>query len=555
MGIGAAALVVVIWVLSRGSGLVLPEAERKYIAVIEHRNLLLGKKGFKAVAKKIMARDTEGLARLLSGSFVGEVRDFGPDEALMSGTIHWRSVRAGSAARKVNGKQMARFLVKIHRGFHKKTKVKIKGRGLGPVRREELDGAWRGRAKIMFRGRDPVGNPRKVLLELALDYASIPPLDRMARAHGGIAGIQVLHGYETTTAAPLMADVAAARGLEVHKLYDNWKARGGPGREFLSGSVIVEDFDGDGYPDLLVPDRHAVFLYRNTGDGHFEDLTAPGMFTGGVNPNNNGVAGDFDGDGRVDVIFASTCYRNMGDLHFESVPCKGIKFVESAGATVADFDRDGRLDVYATQLGEGKQDSSYFDGPATTGHSLFRNLGGWRFEDVAPKLGATCGKRSSDTAGWLYANDDLQPDLYVVNEFGPGVLLLSKPDGSYREHVHKNSALQGTMGLALGDYNNDGRVDIYTASMFSKAGNRIMDNLSPDLYPRGVLAKMKRFVAGSDLFHNEGNLKLTAVGARMRVHDVGWAHGSTFVDLDNDGYLDIYSTTGYISISRKLPDG
>jgi hypothetical protein len=102
---------------------------------------------------------------------------------------------------------------------------------------------------------------------------------------------------------------------------------------------------------------------------------------------------------------------------------------------------------------------------------------------------------------------------------------------------------------------NDGTVDIYCANMYSKAGTRVIGNLAPDAYPLDVLEKMRRFVAGSQLHLNKGGLTFDQVGLTRQVAAVGWAYGAALADLDNDGWLDIYATAGYLSRDRDKPDG
>jgi hypothetical protein len=111
------------------------------------------------------------------------------------------------------------------------------------------------------------------------------------------------------------------------------------------------------------------------------------------------------------------------------------------------------------------------------------------------------------------------------------------------------------MGLAVGDVDNDGRIDIYCANMYSKAGTRVIGNLKPDAYPPPVMEKFRRFVAGSQLHLNKGDLAFDHVGAQKQLAAVGWAYGPVLADLDGDGFLDVYATAGYMSRDRDKPDG
>jgi hypothetical protein len=113
----------------------------------------------------------------------------------------------------------------------------------------------------------------------------------------------------------------------------------------------------------------------------------------------------------------------------------------------------------------------------------------------------------------------------------------------------------GSMGMAVGDIDNDGHIDVYTANMYSKAGRRIFENLSPGTFPPDTWAKIKRFVTGSELYRNHGGLKFERAGKALRVHAVGWAYGAAFFDADNDGFLDLYGTAGFMSVNKEEPDG
>jgi hypothetical protein len=111
------------------------------------------------------------------------------------------------------------------------------------------------------------------------------------------------------------------------------------------------------------------------------------------------------------------------------------------------------------------------------------------------------------------------------------------------------------MGVTCGDIDNDGNIDIYVANMYSKAGNRILGNLRPGLYSKKTLAKFRNYVAGSQLYRNRGGLRFKKLGKEYQVSGIGWAYGAALVDLDNDGWLDLYATCGFISKSRDQLDG
>jgi len=319
--------------------------------------------------------------------------------------------------------------------------------------------------------------------------------------------------------------------------------------------------DNDGREDMLVPDVNGVFLFRAMEDGKFKEISAGSGLPHELKGVVNAGLGDFDGDGMVDVLIDGRAFKNVGKFKFlEMTDRTSFRFGNVTGYSVADFDRDGKLDLYVSRYygprGPRGSKNSWIDGPGGPGNQLWRNLGNWKFEEVSLKANAQAGRRSCFTACWLDANNDSAPDVYVINEFGGGVLLMNNGNGSFREVALVSDAGDfGSMGMAVGDYNNDGHIDVYTANMYSKAGRRIMENLAPDSYSPEVFTKMKRFVTGSEMYRNNGDLKFERIGKPLRVHAVGWAYGASLVDLDNDGYLDLYGTAGFVSVNKEEPDG
>jgi hypothetical protein len=202
--------------------------------------------------------------------------------------------------------------------------------------------------------------------------------------------------------------------------------------------------------------------------------------------------------------------------------------------------------------------ASWLDGKTRSPNTnqLWHNEGDWKFRDVTAASNTSGGERSVFTALWLDADADGWPDLYVPNEFGNGILLVNQHDGTFRAApLCREPCDFGTMGATAGDFDNDGRIDIYAANMYSKAGSRVIANLREGTYPDEIMRKMRRFVTGSQLHHNLGGLKFEQLGPKYGIAAVGWAYGPAFADLDNDGWLDLVATAGFVSQDRDKPDG
>src|SRR5262249_46876033 len=201
-------------------------------------------------------------------------------------------------------------------------------------------------------------------------------------------------------------------------------------------------------------------------------------------------------------------YRNEAGKRFVDYTARSNLRLptDATNVIVADYDRDGKLDLYVTRTGR-PGGNSWLEGRSadSRGNYLFRNKGDWQFEDVPRASGAFGGHRSTFTAAWLDANNDGWPDLHVINEFGDGVLLINQGNGTFKEHLLSDRPADfGSMGLAVGDIDNDGNIDIYCANMYSKAGTRVIANLAPDAYSPKIMEQMRRFVAGSQVHLNRG---------------------------------------------------
>jgi hypothetical protein len=536
--------------------LVLAREEREYLWKIEHHGNLLVKHGFARLAATLKNADAAALARLLADDFIGATMR--TPRRQHAATDYAEVERLEDAGRPPVPLDRAAFvarLLELRRVFAAKTpQVKLKLMTLSPKRRGQLSGAWVGTAKLRLYGEHAPKAPAEVVVLLRYEVAT-PTRQTLARP-GWLRAARLVQIETARAPRYLFAEVARRRGLDPDRLHDNWKTGA---LVTTPGGVYVCDYNRDGILDVLVTDVTGCTLYRGRPDGTFEDVTQrcglprrPGesLATGWV---------DIDGDGWEDLILGGRVYRNERGKRFVDYT-KRCNLRLPPGVTnfvVADYDRDGKLDLYLTRPGRPGEGSWLGDRSGESrGNYLFRNKGNWQFEDVTRRSGALGGHRSTFTAAWLDANNDGWPDLLVPNELGDGILLINNRDGTFAEHrLARRPADFGSMGVTVGDIDNDGNIDIYCANMYSKAGTRIISNLAADAYPPHVLEKMRRFVAGSQLHRNKGGLKFEQVGPQMQVAAVGWAYGACLADLDNDGWLDLYATAGFVSRSRTEPDG
>lgn len=542
-------------------GLVLPEAERKHLAEIEHRALLLGSYGFPRLTKPWSERAGSPLARAFAQKATGSALAWGQPEGGAGVAVR----RTRRSPRSVDLPGLLTAMLELASRFDGPPGIQLMIRGLKPVVRTDYDGAWTGDARFRMSGRAAGGGGRlrEVLGEVELEFVRIPQAAQFKAATGWVKAIRFIELVEVTAAARLMEDATTRSGLRADLVVDNWKLEDPQKRQPVPGGVYLSDVDRDGWVDILVTDRGRALFHRGRPGGLFIDETERAGLAGKVKFMGTVAFGDLDGDGLPDLILGDRVYRNAGDARFEDVT-KRTTLLDGPGTgiTLLDYDSDGRIDVYLTRSNKGqKKEQSWLDGPGGPGNQLWRNVGDWRFEDVTLRSDAAAGKRSVFTAAALDANDDGRPDLYVIGEFGPGVLLLN--DGrKFREHLLEDDDGDfGSMGLTVGDVNGDGRVDIYTANMYSKAGRRVIDGLGEGFYEPAIFKRINRFITGSELYVQTVSADPAAAptferrGAVGRLKDVGWAYGPALTDLDNDGDLDLYATAGFNSVSRRRPDG
>ena len=327
----------------------------------------------------------------------------------------------------------------------------------------------------------------------------------------------------------------------------------------MGAAVSIVDVDRDGWQDIYVTSSAEGShnrLYRNQGDGTFQDVAAA-MGVADVNQPGTGVSmgavwADYDNDGYEDLFLYKwgrpELFRNDQGRRF-------VRVTEDAGlpswinantAVWLDYDRDGLLDLFIGgyyaedvnlwNLTTTKMMPESFEYAHNGGRKyMLRNGGDGRFEDVTEPLGITSRRWAlAATAADLRGTGF--PDLFIANDYGISELYFNDGGRRFRE-VGKQAGVgfapKSGMNAAVGDILNQGQFAIYVTNI-SEEGILLQGN---------NLWVPKPGTAGEDL-------KYDNLARAMGVELGGWSFGAQFGDLNNDGYLDLYLTNGYISADR-----
>lgn len=372
----------------------------------------------------------------------------------------------------------------------------------------------------------------------------------------------------SSSGSDLMVEVTNDAGLQTFPIGDNWNLPFGRTPQMIRFQMAVADYDRDGLLDIAVSSAGNNFLLKNVGNKFASATRRAGIHPTSVGERVDISAGwiDIDNDGFPDLILGGRVYRNDQGIRFVDVTAEsGIQFrPHHMGCAVADFNMDGHTDVYFVYAHDNKRNTSTqkgWIGDEQSGGSnqLWQNQGDGTFVDVTDEAGVAGGRRQSFAANWLFANNDHFPDLYVANDFGTNSLFLNRGDGTF-EDISSSSGTADfatSMGVASGDLDNDGNVEIYVANMYSKMGRRIVGQVKKEDYPPGILPRLQGACAGSRLYRsiNSETPRFTEVSDVAGVNKIGWAYAPTFADFNNDGLLDIYATCGFLSVNRSKPDG
>ena len=335
--------------------------------------------------------------------------------------------------------------------------------------------------------------------------------------------------------------------------------------ESMSGGVGFLDCDSDGKLDIVTVNGSSVDRYRRGGDLmialyrqnaglKFTDITS----SSGIGRKGWGMGvavADYDNDGANDLYVTgyggNVLYRGMADCKFEDVTEKAGVRIDgfSTGAAWADYDRDGQVDLFVPryvvvdinklpEFGSNEKTCRFRGIPVQCGpwglpgesDFLFRNRGDGTFEDVSKKAGVDDPNHYYGMQGiWADYDNDGWPDLYVANDAGPNYLYHNQHDGTFKEMgLLSGAALsgdgqeQGSMGVDFGDFDHDGWLDIFVTNFTDQA---------------------------STLYWNQGAQGFSDVSWNTRVAKttyplVGW--GTGFVDIDNDGWEDLFVANGHV---------
>ena len=544
--------------------LTLPKAEREFLWQVEHHGNLLSRYGFGALADALRRDDAAALTALLAADFTGwTLRQ--PREVRLESDLAQvlRQEYAGQSPLRLGAEAFVAHMLKYRRLFPQPPQVKLALMALSPDQRDKLDSPWSGTCQLRMWGETDPGQPAEIVLYL--HYRVPRPSQETLTRKGWLHECRILQSQQAKAPRFLLREATRERGIDPRRFHDNWRSTDPSMLDPITGGVYLCDYDRDGILDMLITDITGYVLYHGRPGGKFEDATLSmgllGIMPAQTGPKLLAAFADLDGDGWEDLLLGDHLYRNDSGRRFVDVTARTNLYLppDANGVAVADFDRDGRIDLYVTRAGQGKTDS-WIEGRSGSadGNQLWRNRGDWQFEDVTAASGTSGDRRSTFTAVWFDADNDGWPDLYVINEFGNGVLL-AQPEGRHafaRQRWCRGPGDFGSMGVTCGDIDNDGHIDLYVANMYSKAGNRDHRQSAARYLCTGRSWRAcASLVAGSQLYLNRGDLRFEPVGAKYQVAGVGWAYGPALVDLDNDGWLDIYATCGYVSKSRSEPDG
>jgi hypothetical protein len=407
---------------------------------------------------------------------------------------------------------------------------------------------------------DPEGSRRAISLYWQILAAD--PRDLQARwllniAHmtlgtypSGLPGEFLISGLEADPEAdiPRFPNVAPALGVDV---------------DGIAGAVSLEDFDEDGFIDILATARgfdDQIRLFLADGRGGFVDHTGAAGLNGVVGGLNT-VHADYDNDGFEDVLILrggwlaaegthpNSLLRNNGDGTFEDVTARAglLSYRPTQTAAWGDFNNDGWVDLFV-----GNETGPSGGG---SGHSeLYVNNGDGTFTEVAQGVGISVREFVKSVA-WGDVDNDGLPDLYVSVLDRPNKLYLNRggttPEDWRFEERGASAGVQEpvrSFPVFFWDYDNDGWEDLFVAGF-----DPMLASAAPGETAAQYLGGLTR-AQKNRLYRNNGDGTFTDVSREVGLNLSLWAMGINFGDLNNDGYPDIYVGTGTPFMTSILPN-